>query len=90
MDSRWLWNSHQSHKFLQRHSKFQNVPRCLLGNGVSRGFQSVFSTADTMFFRQNTHETGNNALKISKVFHDIIRLERFTDLNLFKYAFNVI
>ena len=27
---------------------------------------------------------------MSQVFHDIARHERFTDLNLFKYAFNVI
>ena len=27
---------------------------------------------------------------MSQVFHDIARRERFTDLNLFKYAFSVI
>ena len=27
---------------------------------------------------------------MSQAFHDIARFERFTDLNLFKYAFNVI
>ena len=43
-----------------------------------------------MLFRQNTHKTGNNAVEMSQAFHDIARLERFTDLNLFKYAFNVI
>ena len=40
-----------------------------------------------MFFRQNTLMTGNNAVEMS---HDIARIECFTDLNLFKYAFNVI
>ena len=43
-----------------------------------------------MLFRQNTRKTGNNAIKISQMLHDITQLERFTDLNLFKYAFNVI
>ena len=27
---------------------------------------------------------------MSQAFHDITRFERFTDLNLFKYAFSVI
>ena len=27
---------------------------------------------------------------MSQVFHDIVQFERFTDLNLFKYVFNVI
>ena len=43
-----------------------------------------------MLFRQNTHNTGNNTIEMSQVFHDIARFERFADLNLFKYAFNVI
>ena len=55
-----------------------------LGNGVSRGFQDVFSTSDAMLFRQN------DAVEMSRAIHDIARFERFTDLNLFKYAFNVI
>ena len=32
----------------------------------------------------------NNDIKISQAFHDIAWFERFTDLNLFKYAFNFI
>ena len=55
-----------------------------------QGFQEVFSFSDAMFFRQNTRNTGNNAIEMSQVFHDISRFERFTDLNLFKYVFNVI
>ena len=43
-----------------------------------------------MLFRQNTRKTRNNGVKTSQVFHDIARLERFSDLNLFKYAFNAI
>ena len=39
-------------------------------------------------FRRNTRKTGNNAIKMSQAFHDITWFERFTDLNLFKYAFN--
>ena len=40
-----------------------------------------------MLFRQNTRKTGNNAVEMSQTFQDI---ECFTDLNLFKYLFNVI
>ena len=43
-----------------------------------------------MLFRQNTHNTGNNAIEMSPAFHDIARFERYTDLSLFKYALNVI
>ena len=43
-----------------------------------------------MLFRQNTHKIGNNAIEMSQAFHNIARFERFTNLNLFKYAFNVI
>ena len=40
-----------------------------------------------MLFHQNTRKTGNNAVEMSKTFQDI---ECLTDLNLFKYLFNVI
>ena len=43
-----------------------------------------------MLFCQNTRNTGHNAMEMLQVFHDTARFERFTDLNLFKYAFNVI
>ena len=43
-----------------------------------------------MLFRWNTPRTGNNAVKMPQVFHDILQFKRFTDLNLFKYVFNVI
>ena len=42
-----------------------------------------------MLLRKNTCKTENNAVKMFQVFHDIARFER-ADLNLFKYAFNVI
>ena len=59
---------------------------------MSRGFQEVFSNADAMLFCQNTRKTGNNAGEMCQAFHDITRFENFyfTDLNLFKYSFNVI
>ena len=44
---------------------------------------------DAMLFLQNTHNNGNNAIKMSQAFHDIARFECFTDLNLFKYAVTV-
>ena len=57
---------------------------------MSRGFQEVFSNVDAMLFCQNTRKTGNNAGEMCQVFQDITRFENFTDLNLFKYSFNVI
>ena len=61
-----------------------------LGNGVSRGFQEVFSTADAMLFPQNTRKTGNNVVEMSQALQDIARFQRFIDLNLLEYAFNII
>ena len=89
MNSRWLWNSHQRHKFL-RVEESGDILKSRVSEIEFPGFQEVFSTVDTMLFRQNTHKTGNNAVKISQVFHDIALLECFIDLNLFKYTFNVI
>ena len=41
-----------------------------------------------MLFRHNTRKTRNNAAEMSQPFLNITRFECFTDLNLFKYAFN--
>ena len=61
-----------------------------LGNGVSRDLQEVFSTKGAMLFHQlNTRKAENNAIEMSQAFHDITWFKHFTDLNLFKYAFNV-
>ena len=48
-----------------------------------RGFQEVFSTMDDMLFHQNT-------LGTMPLIHNIAWFELFTNLSLFKYAFNVI
>ena len=81
MNSRRLWNSHQRHKFLRA-----KAPRDILEFRVSEMpfpgvFKRYFSTVDAMLLHQNTRKTGNNA---------VAQFQRFTDLNLFKYAFNVI
>ena len=86
MNGRRLWNSHQRHKFL-RAEAYRDILN-LIKNGISRGFQEIFSTA--MQFHQNTCKSGNNAVKMCQVSQHIPRFECFTDLNLFKYAFNVI
>ena len=85
MNSRRLWNSHQRHKFLR-----VKASRDILKFRVSEiAFQGIFM-ADAMLFHQNTRNTRNNAFEMLQAFHDIARFKRFTDLNLFKYAFNVI
>ena len=91
MNSRWLLNSHQRHKLLRaKASTCRDILKVSLGNHISRGFQEVFSTADTMLFCQNTCKTGNNAIEMSQASHDITQFECFTDLNLFKCAFTII
>ena len=86
MNTRQLWNlHHQRHKFHLGHLG-------TFGKWESRKwrFQEAFFTAYSTLFRQNTRKTGNNAVKISQAFQDIARFEHFTDLNLLKYAFDVI
>ena len=54
---------------------------------VSRGFQEVFSTVDTMLFHQNTRKPGNCRWNVPAVpRHRTVR----TFHPVFKYAFNVI
>ena len=67
---------HQRHTFFRAEASWD-----ILKFGVS--------TADTMLFRQNTCDF-KHTVEMSQAFHDVVWLERFTDLNLFKYAFNVI
>ena len=43
-----------------------------------------------LFHQLNTRKAENNAIEMSQAFHDITWFKHFTDLNLFKYAFNVI
>ena len=70
---------------IQAHFEIQG-----LRNGISRGFQEVFSAVDAMLFCQNTCKTGNKAIEMSQASHDIAWFKTFTDPNLFKRAFNVI
>ena len=58
--------------------------------GISSGFQEAFSTTEAILFYQNTRNTGNSAMEMLQAFDDITQFERLTDLNLFKYVFNVI
>ena len=90
MNSRQLWNSHQRHMFL-RAKAIRDILEFRVSEMPFPGvFKSYFSTADAMLLCQNTCKIGNNAFEMSQVFHDIAQFECFTDLNLFKYAFNVI
>ena len=50
MNSRRLWNSHQRHKFLRAEVSTRDFLNHSLGNGVSRGFQEVFSTVGARLF----------------------------------------
>ena len=79
---------HQRHKFLRAEASRDILKYKFSEMAFPR--HEVFSTADAMLFRQNTSRTGNNAVEMSQAFHDIPRFERFTLLNLFKYAFNVV
>ena len=79
MNGRWLWKLHQRHKFLRAEVSRDILKIQSLGNGISRAFQEVFFTMDTVLL--------NNAVKMSQAFHT--QLECFTDLNLLKNTFKV-
>ena len=86
MNSRWLWNSHQRHKFLRAEASGD-----ILKFSVSEmAFPGIFKRnfpprTPCCFVRIHAR------LRIMpQAFHDIARFEHFTDLNLFKYAFIVI
>ena len=90
MNSRPLWNSHQRHKFLRAETSWDILEFRVSETPFAGAFTRYFTTLDTMLICQSTHKTGNNAVKISQAFHDMAQFGCFTDLNLFKYAFNVI
>ena len=85
MNSRQLWNSHQWKKFLRA-----EVSKDILQFNFSEmAFLGVFNRyfplrTPCCFVRIHAR------LGTMLSFHDIARFEHFTDLNLFKYAFNVI
>ena len=82
MNSRRLWNSYQRHEFLRT-----KASRDMLKFRVSEmAFLGVFKR----YFSPRILCCFVRILEMSWAFHDIARFERFTDLNLFKYAFNVI
>ena len=58
--------------------------------GVSKRYFNRGRRIVSSEYIENTHKTGNNAIEMSQAFHDNARFEHFTDLNLFKYLFNVI
>ena len=75
MNSRRLWNSHYRHKFLR-----VKASRDIL----------KFSASAMAFpgdFQCRCYHVSSEYLQ---AFHDMARFEHFTDLNLFKYAFDVI
>ena len=88
MISRQLWNLHQRHNFLRAEASRDILKFRVSEMAFPGGFQEVFTTTDAMLFHQNTRNTGNNTIEMSQAFH--AWFEHFTDLNLFKYGFNVI
>ena len=82
MNSRWLWNSHQRRTFLRAEAS-RDILKFRVSEIASPGvFNRYFPPRTPCCF------VGIHARL--EAFHDIARFERFTDLKLFKYAFNVI
>ena len=90
MISRRLWNSHQRHKFLRAEAS-RDILKFRVSEmpvpGVSRRY---FPPRMPCCFVRICTRLGTTALENSQAFHDIAQLKCSTDLNLFKYPFNVI
>ena len=87
MNSRRLWNSHQRYKFL-RFETSKDILKIRVSEMAFPGFpRGIFHRGRHVV---SSEYTGNNAIEMSQAFQDIARFERFTDLNLLEYAFNVI
>ena len=91
MNSRQLWNLHQRHKFLRaeasRHILKFKVSEMAFAGVLKRYFPL---RTPCCFVRIHIRlETMPQKIKLMfQVLHDITRFKRFTDLNLFKYAFH--
>ena len=87
MNSRRLWNSHQRHKFLSAEAS-GDILKIRVSEMAFPGFsRGIFHRGRHVV---SLEYTGNNAIEMSQAFQDIARFERFTDLNMLEYAFNVI
>ena len=85
MNGRRLWNLHQRHKFLRAEAS-RDILKFSVSEmafpGVSKKYFSLWMPC--CFVRIHAR------LGTMPSFHDVAWFEHFTDLNLFKYAFNVI
>ena len=74
MKSRWLWNSHQRHKFFRAEASRDILKFRVLEIAFPGVFYKRYFPARTpRLFSQNTCKTENNAIKMSRAFHDIAR-----------------
>ena len=64
MNSRWLWKSHQRHKFL----RVKAARDMLKIRVLEMAFPQVFTR---YLFGQNKHKTGNNAVKMSQMYRTV-------------------
>ena len=89
MNSRRLWNSHQRHKFLRAEAS-RDILKFRVSEMVFAGvFKRYFPLRMPCCFVKYTQDWKQCCRKLMfQVFHDITRFKRFTDLNLFKYAFH--
>ena len=82
MNTRWLWNSHQRHKFLRAKAS-RDILKFIISEMAFPGvFKRYFPPQ--MLCCLVRILTGNNVVTMSKGFHDIIQFEYFTAVNLFK------
>ena len=88
INSRWLWNLHQRHKFL-RAEAFRDVLKFIESQKwhFQEFLRGIFHCWCHVVLSEYTHHSGNIAVEMSQAFHDVTQ---FKESNLFKYALNVI
>ena len=86
MNSRWLWNLHQRHKFLRAKASW-DILKFRVSEMAFPGVLKRFFPPRTpcCFIRIHARQGTMRSKLMSQAFHDIARVERFTDLNLFKF-----
>ena len=83
-------NLHQRHKFLRAEASRDILKFRVSGMTFPGVFKRYFPLRMPCCFVRKHTRLGKMPIEMSQLFHDIARVEHFTDLNLFKYVFIVI
>ena len=89
MNSRWLWNLYQRHRFLRAEASRHILKFKVSEKAFAGVLKSIFHCGHHVVLSEYTQDWKQCHRKLMfQVLHDITEFKRFADLNLFKYAFH--